>query len=196
MSYYIENKYKISPNKSYEIIKNCPKCGCKTNYINTNKFRVNANGNMLDVWLIYQCEKCKHTYNVSIYEREKTSVIDKSEYQKFLSNDLELAFHYGTSRELFLMNKAVIDEEKITYELLFEGKEEKHDDLNLKTNIIIRNPYKLKIRVDKVLSEILSISRNQIRHMIKNKAIYSDEYDKLNKIYDNQLLNIKILMED
>ncbi|WP_455794937.1 hypothetical protein [Clostridium butyricum] len=49
MSYDIENKYKILPRKSYEIIRNCPKCGCKTNYINTNNFRVNANGKALDV---------------------------------------------------------------------------------------------------------------------------------------------------
>lgn len=196
MNYYIENKYEILPQKSYEIVRNCPKCGCKTNYINTNNFRVNANGNVLDVWLIYQCKKCKHTYNMSIYERTKTSVIDKDEYKKFLSNDLELASKYGIKKELFLMNKAVIDEEKLTYELLLKGKEKKHGEPNLRTNIIISNPYELKVRVDKVLSEILNISRNQIKRMIKDKVIYSNEYNRLDKIHVSQLLDVKVLMDN
>ena len=45
------------------------------------KFRVNANGNILDIWLIYQCVECKHTLNLAIYERKKASSITKEEYQ-------------------------------------------------------------------------------------------------------------------
>lgn len=39
----------------------CGGCRRKTEFVNTGRFRVNANGNRLDVWLIYQCERCKHT---------------------------------------------------------------------------------------------------------------------------------------
>ena len=192
MSCYVENKYEILPQKSYEIIRNCPKCGCKTNYVNTNNFRINANGNSLDVWLIYQCRKCKHTYNLSIYERVKPTAIDTDEYKKFLNNDLELSFKYGIKKELFSMNKAVIDEEKITYELLFK-QIEKNDDSNLEKTLIISNPYELKIRADKVLADILKISRSEIKRMIKNKVIYSDSCDKLGKGHVGRLLNIRIM---
>ena len=191
MSQYIENKYEILPQKSYEIIRNCPKCGCKTNYINTNNFRVNANGNALDVWLIYQCEKCKHTYNITIYERIKPSAIDKQEYIKFLSNDSDLAFEYGTSKELFSKNKAVIDGEKVTYDLLFH--KEEHERHDIKRRITIKNSYGLKIRVDKILCEILRISRSKIKCMIKERVIYSDEYDKLDKMYVGKELKINIV---
>lgn len=190
MNHYIENKYEILPQKSYEIIRNCPKCGCKTNYINTNNFRVNANGNALDVWLIYQCEKCKHTYNLTIYERIKPSAMDKDEYKKFLSNDSKLAFEYGTRKELFSKNKAVIDGEKVTYDLLFKGEE--GGSLDGKRRIIIKNPYGFKIRVDKILCEILKISRNKIKGMIKEKIIYSEEYDKLDKMYVGRELKINL----
>ena len=56
----------------------------KMHYRNTNKFRINANGNKLDVWLIYHCTECKHTLNIAIYERKKVSSIPKEEYQCFL----------------------------------------------------------------------------------------------------------------
>ena len=71
MSYLKKMEYKIVLRDSFWVIRNCPKCGRKTYFVNTKKFRVNANGNKLDVWLIYQCEECKHTLNISIYERQK-----------------------------------------------------------------------------------------------------------------------------
>ena len=35
-------------------------------FFNSGKFRVNANGNRIDIWLIYWCKKCKHSWNLSI----------------------------------------------------------------------------------------------------------------------------------
>ncbi len=192
MSCYIENKYEILPQKSYEIIRNCPKCGCKTDYINTNNFRINANGNLLDVWLIYQCEKCKHTYNLSIYERVKSTEIDEDKYRRFLNNDLELSFQYGIKKELFSINKAVVDEEKIRYRILFKEKQEKSSDSNFETNLIIANPYELKVRADKVLSDILNISRSEVKRMIKSKVIYSSNCEKLEKIHVGRLLDVRM----
>ena len=96
-------------NKSYKIVRNCGKCGCKRKYINTKRFRVNANGNKVDVWLIYQCEKCKHTYNLTIYERIRPTAIDSQEYERFLANDEELAEIYGIDKQLFAKNRAVIE---------------------------------------------------------------------------------------
>ena len=39
----------------------CGGCGKKQEFLNSGKFRVNANGNKVDVWLIYRCKKCKHS---------------------------------------------------------------------------------------------------------------------------------------
>lgn len=58
MSYLTKIEYEIALNDSLSVIWGCSKCGAKTRFRNTKKFRVNANGNKLDVWLIYQCENC------------------------------------------------------------------------------------------------------------------------------------------
>lgn len=79
---YCKKIYKIPPKTSYKIIRNCAGCGEKSDYINTERFRVNANGNKIDVWLIYQCEKCKYTYNLTVYERINPKLI-KEKYEKF-----------------------------------------------------------------------------------------------------------------
>lgn len=83
MSYLRKIEYEIVLKDSFWVIRSCPKCGRKTHYRNTNKFRINANGNKLDVWLIYHCTECKHTLNIAIYERKKVSSIPKKNINVF-----------------------------------------------------------------------------------------------------------------
>ncbi|MDE7202281.1 MAG: DUF1062 domain-containing protein, partial [Lachnospiraceae bacterium] len=111
MSYLKKIEYEIVPKDSFRVIRNCPKCSRKTYFKNTKKFRVN--GNKLDIWLIYQCEECKHTLNLSIYERQKVCSIPKEEYQCFLNNDEPFAEMHGKNVQLFRKNKATIDFEKV-----------------------------------------------------------------------------------
>ena len=105
--------YMIQPRDSYVVLRKCPKCGCKMRFINTNNFRVNANGNLIDIWLIYQCEKCKHSYNLTIYERVKPSTIERKDYEDFLSNNITLALKYGKDKSMFDKNRAEIDVNQI-----------------------------------------------------------------------------------
>lgn len=84
----------------------CGGCGKKQEFINSGKFRVNANGSRIDVWLIYRCKKCKHSWNLAIYERIKTSKIIKGDYELFLENDYELVFKYGNDIDFLRRNNA------------------------------------------------------------------------------------------
>lgn len=80
---------------SIKVYHRCGGCGKKQEFVNSGKFRVNANGNCIDVWLIYRCKKCKHSWNLTIFERIKPSRIDSEDYELFLSNDEDLASRYG-----------------------------------------------------------------------------------------------------
>ena len=86
---------RYSNEKDYKIIHKCAHCGKKMTFISTRRFRVNANKSKLDVWLIYQCKKCKHTLNIPIYERVSPQKLPRELYEGFLSNDEELAIRYG-----------------------------------------------------------------------------------------------------
>lgn len=180
MSCFTKIEYEIRPKASYKIIRNCPKCSCKSDFINTNVFRVNANGNQVDVWLIYQCEKCKHTYNLSIYERVRPTSIKSGEYKRFMANDTELALEYGMNKSLFARNKAEINLDQVNYEICLTKKE-----LDTTGNsIVIKNPYELKVRSDKVLSEILSLARSQVKRLLK------EDCSVQNHIGKNTIFNI------
>ena len=84
----------------------CGGCGKKQEFINSGKFRVNTNGNSVDVWLIYRCKKCKHSWNLTIYERIRPKKIPTDLYDLFLNNDEETAYQYGNNIEFLKKNNA------------------------------------------------------------------------------------------
>lgn len=170
MSYIGKIEYRIVPEQSFDIIYPCSGCGCKTSFKNTNRFRVNANGNKLDVWLIYQCSKCKHTKNLAIYERQNPAKIPQTEYQRFLANDEELALEYGTNYSFFRKNQVEVDNENIFYH--YENKSGEQELILQNGEVIqINNPHGLKIRPEKVAAELLQLSRSRIKKLLDTKNI-------------------------
>lgn len=164
-------EYKLVPTQSFTIIRGCSGCGRKTSYKNTDKFRVNANGSRIDVWLIYQCENCRHTYNLPIYERRKNTDIPVGEYQRFLDNDAQLSEEYGRNLPLFQKHKAKIDHQSINYELLRLQDTIDATGFKGQVQITIQNPYCLKIRPEKLAAEILGQSASSVKKQVANGFI-------------------------
>lgn len=164
--------YQILPNESFLIQRNCAGCGKSNVFFNTDCFRVNANGNKIDVWLIYQCKDCKHTYNLTVYKRQKPESISKTEYEKFLENNRETSFYYGTNVSFFAKNKASILWNDISYRIEEQKKEEKEIEGK---EIEIKNPYGLKLCTDKIITEVLAISRSQLKKYLESDRIKMEE---------------------
>ncbi len=171
MSYLKKIEYEIVLKDSFWVIRNCPKCNRKTYFTNTKRFRVNANGNKLDAWLIYQCEECKHTLKIAIYERQKVSSISKKEYQYFLNNDEQFAEMYGKNVQLFRKNKATIDFEKVHYDFVKRNETIEYGDFKEQIIIVVNNPFQLKIRPEKQIAEILGLSRSEIKNLLDKGKI-------------------------
>lgn len=196
MDYFNTIEYIIKPVTACKIIRNCSGCGRKEKFVSTGNFRVNANGNQIDVWLIYQCEKCKHTYNLTVYERIRPGKIPKELYLAFLKNDERMALMYGTDKELFSRNKAEADWDGLEYVIEQAGgnvdfdidepeksvsKKRVHTYLWKKDDedrerLVIHNPYGIPVRADKILAEILELSRTQVKKLLKEEKIVPVEY--------------------
>lgn len=192
MSYLKKYDWQLVPETLPTIRRVCPKCGKKTNYINTKKFRVNANKNNLDVWLIYQCNKCKSTYNMTIYERINPIDISKDEYEKFLANDEDLAKEYSFNINFYSKNKAEPIFDDIEYSITKKEIETIYSDTN-ETIINIVSKYPTNVRVDKLLSDNLGLTRSAIKKLYEKGYIYSNENNNLLrcKIKNNIRIHIK-----
>ena len=68
------------------IVKTCVSCRT-TRHHPTGKFRVNASGKLLDVWMLIGCEQCDRTSKIPLYERIHVQALDHERLLKFEAND-------------------------------------------------------------------------------------------------------------
>ncbi|TPK78548.1 DUF1062 domain-containing protein [Mesorhizobium sp. B2-4-18] len=69
MSCALRVHWTIAPEIAPRPLINCNRCGFVKAYRCSEKFRVNANGKRIDVWLIYRCVDCDNSWNFGIFER-------------------------------------------------------------------------------------------------------------------------------
>jgi len=193
MSYLRKIEWDVIPCGNPKVIRNCPKCGKKSDFINTEKFRVNANKSLIDIWLIYQCKKCKSTWNLALHERIHPKDISPSQYEKFLANDKELADVYGFDQSIHIKNKAEVVFSDLEYHIITRELAELAEHENVQ-EIKILCKYPIKLRVDKLLSEQLNVSRNQVKNLYQKGLIYNlNDRDLLhNKVEDNMVIYLKL----
>jgi hypothetical protein len=191
MSYLRKKQWVFIPDSIPEVTRYCPKCGRKSNFINSEKFRINANRNHIDVWLIYQCTKCKSTWNMSIYERINPKDINKELYDKFLANDKILAKKYGLDVTIHNKNMSELVLDNMSYHIL-EKETNEYCQIENEQSIELITEFSFDIRMDKLLSEKLGISRNQIKKMFDEGLIYTqNERNWLKKkVKNGMVINI------
>lgn len=158
-------KWVITPTATPAILRNCSKCGSNSRFLCSDSFRVNANGKNIDVWLIYKCAQCDTAWNMEILSRAKPNQIEPSLYESFVKNDPALAVKYAFDARILGKNKAAACYDDMTYIV------EKEAIANGSNMIEIITDYDLNIRLDKLLSEQLSISRAKIKSLFEDGII-------------------------
>lgn len=69
----------------------CPRCDRTQPFTCTERFRVNASGRKLDVWLLFDCSACGRTWRLPVHERHPVSEVPPWALEAFHSNDARLA---------------------------------------------------------------------------------------------------------
>ncbi|MGE7764018.1 DUF1062 domain-containing protein [Peribacillus sp. NPDC096540] len=134
-------------------------------------FRMNANKQKMDVWLIYKCNQCDSTWNVTIFSRINPVDIDKSLFDKMSRNDKETAWKYAFDMETLRSNQA---EAIFNIDYIAEGENiDFYKNLSEEIFINIESQYSFNLRLDKLLKEKLNVSRKMLWEMIENGFIYT-----------------------
>lgn len=176
----------VKPLNMPAVIRNCSKCGDHSKFVCSGNFRVNANGKNLDVWLIYKCEKCETTWNMEILSRVKPEQIEKTLYAAFLKNDRDTAMHYAFDPETLRRNKAVVEYGNVTYcveKIRVPGG----------CALEIFAPYDFGLRLDKLLSEELGLSRTKVKKLLEIGDISASGAELSSKTKVKETIRIKEL---
>lgn len=74
---------------------------------------------------------------------------------------------YGKNMQLFLKNKAAIDFDRINYDFVKMGESLESSDFGEQIEVTISNPYRLRIRPEKQIAEVLGLSRSQVKSLLE-----------------------------
>ena len=82
--------WRITPLTTPRVHRHCPHCGDRR-FASTDRFRLNANKQRIDAWLIYRCETCEATWNLTVLTRIRQADIDPDLFERMTRNDVETA---------------------------------------------------------------------------------------------------------
>lgn len=88
-----------------------------------------------------------------------------------MNNNEQFAEMYGKNVQLFQKNKAAIDFEKVNYDFVKLHETREYGDFEEQIVITVNNPYRLKIRPEKQIAEILGLSRSQVKNLLHKGKI-------------------------
>lgn len=180
---------------TYEIIaqeipfikRNCSKCKTSTEFYCSEKFRVNANHKIVDIWLIYNCIHCEGTWNYPILSRVNINKIDSTLIRKFMNNDKETIWNYAF--QISKLRKLCDD---VNTDIQYVIRKEKLDSLSNNVTIRLCYEYDFGLRTDKLIAEIFGISRSKVKKLSQNGTILlHPNISMKSKVVDN--LQIKVI---
>lgn len=169
MSGLLRIRWAIAPKTAPRPLINCNRCGTVKAYRCSGKFRVNANGKRIDVWLIYRCISCDNSWNFAILERCNRRDIEPALLQALESNDPALA-RYHAFDVVALRNQVGRIEEfpevGVRKEVL-GGIQENATALELRLKVEVPT----SLRLDRLLANELGISRSRLQALEERRSL-------------------------
>jgi hypothetical protein len=179
--------YEIIAQETPNVIRSCRNCKRSTEYFCSDKFRVNANQKMVDIWLIYKCIHCEATWNCPILSRVNVSRIDPALHQKFMNNDKETIWYYA-----FQINKLRKLCDAVNKDIKYEVRKGKSESVSNELTIRICCKYDFGLRIDRLLADILNISRSKVNTMAKAEMVLlSPNVTMKDKVSDDLHVTVK-----
>ncbi|RWB72037.1 MAG: DUF1062 domain-containing protein [Mesorhizobium sp.] len=161
MSSTLRVRWTIAPAIAPRPFINCNRCGGFRSYKCSEKFRVNANGKRIDVWLIYRCVSCDNSWNFTILERQNRHDIEPALLTALESNDPAIARRFAFDAAALRSRAGRVEEspDATVRKELLEGEPGRADALALDLRLKGTTP----LRLGRLLAGELGISRSRLQ---------------------------------
>lgn len=141
----------------------CVDCGSRSATTGEGRFRVNANGKLLDVWLLVRCVTCDRTSKLPVHERAAVRSLDPVELHGYRVNDPGLVASRLLDPLLARRNRFTLDwtgawRLDVPSPWLDEG-------WPVQVGVVFEDP--VPVRPDRLIARGLGLSRNEVLRRIK-----------------------------
>jgi hypothetical protein len=151
------------------VVRACVSCR-STRHHPTGRFRVNASGKLLDVWLLIRCDLCGRTSKVPVHERVHVQALDHGRLVAFEDNDPAVVRQVALDTALA---------GRVGHRLDWSGTWELETDMPFGLDhpdpaplaVLVRFELPAPVRVGKLLTAGLGLSRPAVRGMVGSGRI-------------------------
>ncbi|TPI11440.1 DUF1062 domain-containing protein [Mesorhizobium sp. B4-1-3] len=162
-------RWTIAPAIAPRPLINCNRCGGVKPYRCGEKFRVNANGKRIDVWLIYRCVDCDNSWNRTILERCNRRDIEPALLATFEDNDPALVRRHAFDAVALKGRISRIEEfpDVTVRKELPDGRPASATALSLE----LRLDAVTSLRLDRLLAGELGLSRSRLQALDERRRL-------------------------
>ncbi len=182
-------EWKVRPVPPLAVIRYCKKCGRKTEFFSSGLFRVNAQKQSLDVWLIYKCADCGATWKDEILSRVRPQSIPGELLEGFHKNDRELAERY----ELDVRRLAGRGMELGSLRYEIEGEEIRPGE---EIHLTVTCDTPLPVKVKSILQNKLGLSNKEYLTLARSGRVRGAAGENLEKCRLGRGIELLILEKD
>jgi hypothetical protein len=141
----------------------CADCRSESATTGEGRFRVNANGKLLDAWLLVRCVSCGRTSRLTVHERAPVRSFDPAELDGYRANDPELVASRLLDPLLARRNRFTLD---------WTGAWRLHtpsawldEAWPVQVEVLFEDP--VPVRPERLIAQGLGLSRNEVLRRIK-----------------------------
>lgn len=144
----------------------CADCRSESAGTGEGRFRVNANGKLLDVWLLVRCVACDRTSKLAVHERVPVKSLDPAELHGYRVNDPELVASRLLDPLLARRNRFALD---WTGAWRLDAPSPWLDEAwPVQVEVVFEDP--VPVRPDRLIAQRLGLSRNEVLRRIKSDS--------------------------
>lgn len=147
--------WRVVPLRTPHVVRACPRCGGPRAFSSSDRFRVNASGRRLDVWLIYRCTACDFTWNLTVIDRTTPEAIGAARLEAFQQNDARTAWSCAFDDALLRRAGARLESSmpvRVERDALPAGC----------ATVRLAIPFPVPIRLDRLLAQELGVPRSRL----------------------------------
>ncbi|MFC6082984.1 DUF1062 domain-containing protein [Sphaerisporangium aureirubrum] len=144
----------------------CVDCPSESATAGEGRFRVNANGKLLDVWLLVRCVSCDWTSKLTVHERAPVRSFDPAELHGYHVNDPELVASRLLDPLLARRNRFTLDWTEAWR--LHTPPARLDETWPVRVEVLFEDP--VPVRPDRLIAQGLGLSRNQVLRRIKSEV--------------------------
>jgi hypothetical protein len=173
-------RWLIKPLACPRPIRYCPACGAAREFICSERFRVNAQKKVIDVWLHYRCSECSDAWKFSVLERQRIDSFDATLYEAFVRHDPATVWRYAFDMGRLRPHVMRVDANvSVVVERSTIDGDSNAEDLCVHLEV----PFACDMRLDRLLATELRVSRATIqrRHELGQLRVLPEQSNVLSR---------------